>query len=163
MRALPCSSLKCRAPCARITREPARKLPRRHDRTNILSAASLEAHVLRTCPHTPSPRAMRTPPGEVDRTLEPRALGNLVRSSHQDSLNSSTTQSCARTSSRKQSVQTAESARAERASDARTSVLIVEVSRSVCANHWRARTQAAQAPRANKHLSAASLGAVNVG
>ena len=61
-----------------ITRESARKLPRRHDRTNILSAASLEAHVLRRCPHTPSPRAMRTPPGEVGRG---QPLASLAHSS----------------------------------------------------------------------------------
>ena len=40
MRALPRSSFTRHAKCARITCEPARKLPRRNDRTNLPSAAS---------------------------------------------------------------------------------------------------------------------------
>jgi len=48
------------------------------------------------------------------------------------------------------SVQPPKSARAERASDARSSVLVVHASRSVCANHSRARTRAAEAPPSNQ-------------
>ena len=44
---------------------------------------------------------------------------------------------------------TAESARAERASDARSSALVVHAPHQVCANHLRARTQAAEAPRSS--------------
>ena len=46
---------------------------------------------------------------------------------------------------------TAESARAERTGDARSSALVVHAPHHVCANHLRARTQAAEAPRSSKH------------
>ena len=62
MRALPCWSLNRRAPCARITREPARKLPRRHARTNVPSAESLE-----------SARAYDLPRARGFRTQTPKA------------------------------------------------------------------------------------------
>src|SRR6187431_956160 len=43
MRALPQTSFIRRSTCARITCEPARKLPRRHYRANAPSAANLES------------------------------------------------------------------------------------------------------------------------
>ena len=48
MRALPRSSFTRRTECARITCEPARKLPRRHDRASIPPRRAREAHVLKT-------------------------------------------------------------------------------------------------------------------
>jgi len=67
MRARPCPSLKRRAQCARITREPARKLPRRHVRTNLPSAASQEsarAHdvAARASPQGDASSTWRSPP-----------------------------------------------------------------------------------------------------
>jgi hypothetical protein len=80
MRASPPSSLTRRTQCARITREHARKLPRRCGRANTPSAGDALRDTRRGEPGKPtcydeiyaalrSPRSSRTPPGEVARRV----------------------------------------------------------------------------------------------
>ena len=52
----------------------------------------------------------------------------------------------------------ADSARAERASDARITPIVVQASHSLAANHLRARTQAAEALRTNRHFLSSEPG-----
>ena len=81
MRALPRSSFTHRTKCARITCEPARKLPRRNDRTNLPSAASQEKPTFYDVARARFARPCKLHLAHLAKSLDISRLGTLVRAS----------------------------------------------------------------------------------